>query len=141
MEEWMYSTILSLPRVGRKCSASRPGSFTLRKRAPGTHWIGGRVRPRTGLKNVEKILDPTRTRTPAPRSSIPYPVAVPITLSRLPINNGSNVEIIAKSVCVYFVSQGQNIQQPNVSVGQRETERNVSTLLTGELQNIHYDVP
>jgi hypothetical protein len=35
-------------------SASRPGRFTLRERAFGTHWIGGWVGPRTGLDDVEK---------------------------------------------------------------------------------------
>jgi hypothetical protein len=30
---------------GGEWSASRPGRFTPRERAPGTHWIGGRVGP------------------------------------------------------------------------------------------------
>jgi len=30
-------------------SASRPGRFTLRERASGTHWIGGWVGPRAVL--------------------------------------------------------------------------------------------
>jgi len=30
-------------------SASRPGRFTPRERAPGTRWIGGWVGPRAGL--------------------------------------------------------------------------------------------
>jgi len=30
-------------------SASRPGRFTLRERAPDTHWTGGWVGPRAGL--------------------------------------------------------------------------------------------
>jgi hypothetical protein len=38
---------------------------------------------RAGLDDVEKILDPTETRTPTPASSNQYPVAIPITLSRL----------------------------------------------------------
>jgi hypothetical protein len=41
------------------------------------------VDPRAGLDDVEKILDPTGTRTPTPRSSSPYPVAIPTALSRL----------------------------------------------------------
>jgi hypothetical protein len=36
--------------------------------------VGG---PRTGLDDVEKILDPTGTRTPTPLSSSPMPVAIP----------------------------------------------------------------
>jgi hypothetical protein len=40
--------------VGGEWSASRPGLFTLRERAPGTHWIGGWVGPRAALDDVEK---------------------------------------------------------------------------------------
>jgi hypothetical protein len=50
--------------VGGEWSASRPGHFTPWERAPGTHWTGGWVGPRAGLDDVEKILDPTETRTP-----------------------------------------------------------------------------
>jgi hypothetical protein len=32
-----------------------PGPFTFGEGAPGTHWIGGWVGPRTGLDNVERI--------------------------------------------------------------------------------------
>jgi hypothetical protein len=41
------------------------------------------VGPRAGLNDVEKILDPTVTRTPTPGSSSPLPVAIRATLSRL----------------------------------------------------------
>jgi len=34
---------------GGEWSASRPGRFTLRERAPGTHWIGGWVGPRAAV--------------------------------------------------------------------------------------------
>jgi hypothetical protein len=40
--------------VGGEWSASRPGRFTPRERAPGTHWIGGWVGPRAGLDDVDK---------------------------------------------------------------------------------------
>jgi hypothetical protein len=40
--------------VGGEWSVSRPGRFTPRERAPGTHWIGGWVDPRAGLDKVEK---------------------------------------------------------------------------------------
>jgi hypothetical protein len=40
--------------VGGEWSASRPGRFTTRERAPATHWIGGWVDPRAGLDDVEK---------------------------------------------------------------------------------------
>jgi hypothetical protein len=35
-------------------SAARPGRFTPRERARGTHWIGGWVDSRAGLDDVEK---------------------------------------------------------------------------------------
>jgi hypothetical protein len=40
--------------VGGEWLASRPGRFTPGERAPGTHWIGGWVKPRAGLDDVEK---------------------------------------------------------------------------------------
>jgi hypothetical protein len=40
--------------VGGDWSASRLGGFTPGKRAPGTHWIGAWVDPRTGLDNLGK---------------------------------------------------------------------------------------
>jgi hypothetical protein len=54
--------------VGGEWSASRPGRFTPRERAPGTHWIGGQVGPQSqsGQHGEEKILDPTGTRSPTP---------------------------------------------------------------------------
>jgi hypothetical protein len=54
--------------VGGEWSASRPGHFTPGERAPRTHWIGRWVDPRAGMDDVEKILDPTRTRTPTSQS-------------------------------------------------------------------------
>jgi hypothetical protein len=51
-------------------SPSRTGRFTAGEKAPGTHWIGGWLGPKTGLDEVEKILDPTGTRTPTPRPSM-----------------------------------------------------------------------
>jgi hypothetical protein len=53
--EWMYrSTFLMISAlVGGEWSASRPGHFTPGERAPGAHWIGGWVDPRTGLEDME----------------------------------------------------------------------------------------
>jgi hypothetical protein len=47
--------------VGGELSVSRPGRFTPGERAPGVHWIGGWVGPRTGLDDVEtrKFLTPS----------------------------------------------------------------------------------
>jgi hypothetical protein len=59
LEEWRYSLTQSLTSVldGREWSASHPGRFTPRERAPGTHWIGGWVGPRAvctrkSLRNI-----------------------------------------------------------------------------------------
>jgi hypothetical protein len=57
--------------AGGEWSASRPCRFIPSERAPGTHWVGGCLDPKTSLDDVEKILDPTGTRTPTPRSSSP----------------------------------------------------------------------
>jgi hypothetical protein len=64
----MYSSTLSLTSAldGGEWSASRPGSFTSRERAPGTHWIGGCVGPTVGAEAVVKrklsLLTPTGYR-------------------------------------------------------------------------------
>jgi hypothetical protein len=65
VDVWTH-IFLTSELVGGEWSASRPGRFTPGERAPGTHWIGGWVDPRAGLDDVEKILDPTGTRTPIP---------------------------------------------------------------------------
>jgi len=46
--------------------ALRPGRFTPRERAPGTHLIEGWVDPRAGVDTVvrKKFLTPTETGTP-----------------------------------------------------------------------------
>jgi hypothetical protein len=43
--------------------------------------LGG-LQSRSRRRGEEKILDPTGNRTPTPRSSRPYPVAMPTALSR-----------------------------------------------------------
>jgi hypothetical protein len=52
----MYSSTHSLTSAldGAEWSASRPGHFTPKERAPGTHWIGGWVGPRAVLDVVVK---------------------------------------------------------------------------------------
>jgi hypothetical protein len=77
----MAPPFLTLALVGDEWPVSRPCRFTPGERAPGTHWIGGWVGPRAGLEDVEKILDPTGTRTPTPRSFSPQPVTIPTALS------------------------------------------------------------
>jgi hypothetical protein len=70
MGEWMHRYIfLILVLVEGEWSASCSGRFTFGERAHGTHWIAGWVGLRSGLDDVEKILDPNRTRTPTHPSS------------------------------------------------------------------------
>jgi hypothetical protein len=74
--ERMYSSTHSLTSVldGGEWSASRPGRFTPRERAPGTHWIGFWVGPRAVLDAVVK------RKIPSPRreSNLRIPVVQPI---------------------------------------------------------------
>jgi hypothetical protein len=44
--------LLTSALAGVEWSASRPGRFNRRERAPSTHWIGGWVGPRADLKAV-----------------------------------------------------------------------------------------
>jgi hypothetical protein len=62
-------------------SVSRPGRFTPRERAPGTHLIGGCVGSRAVLYAVEKRkdLDPAENRT---RSVRPVPHRYPDSKKR-----------------------------------------------------------
>jgi hypothetical protein len=52
-----------------------PGRFTPRKRAPGTHWIGGWVGPRAVLDAVVKRKIPSPRRESDPRTTIVQPAA------------------------------------------------------------------
>jgi len=54
--EWRYSSTHSLTSAldGSEWSASRPGRFISRERAPGTYYIGVWVGPRAGLDAVAK---------------------------------------------------------------------------------------
>jgi len=47
---------------GGEWSASHPGRFTTRERAPGIHWIGGWVDPRAVLEAEVKRKIPTPRR-------------------------------------------------------------------------------
>jgi hypothetical protein len=48
------NVFLTSALVGGEWSASRPGRFTPKERAPATHWIGGWVGPRADLEDMEK---------------------------------------------------------------------------------------
>jgi hypothetical protein len=60
---------------GGQWSASRPGHFTARDRAPGTHWIEGGVGPRAVLDVVVKRKIPSPHWISNPRTPIIQPVA------------------------------------------------------------------
>jgi hypothetical protein len=53
----MDPRILTFALVGGERSASRSGRFSPGERAPGTHWIGGWVDPRTGLERIKLIIN------------------------------------------------------------------------------------
>jgi hypothetical protein len=75
MGKWLYNSAHSLTSAldGGEWSASRPGRYTSRERAPGTHWIGGWVGPRAGLDAVAK------RRIPSPRrESNSDPIVQPV---------------------------------------------------------------
>jgi len=77
IRKWSYSSTHSLTSAldGGVWSASRSGSFAPRGRAPGTHWIGGWVGPRTVLDAVVKRKIPSPRRQSNPRTLIVQPVA------------------------------------------------------------------
>jgi hypothetical protein len=56
---------------GGEWSASRPGHFTPRERAPGTRWIGGWVGPRAVMDAVVRRKIPSPRRDSNLRSSSP----------------------------------------------------------------------
>jgi hypothetical protein len=58
---------------GGERSASRPGLFTPRGRAPDTHWIGGWVGPRAVLDAVVKRKIPSPCRDSNPQLPLSYP--------------------------------------------------------------------
>jgi hypothetical protein len=58
LEEWRYNSTHSLTSAlgGGEWSASRPGRFTPRERAPGTHWIGGWMGPRAVVDALQILI-------------------------------------------------------------------------------------
>jgi hypothetical protein len=64
---------------GDEWSALRPGCFTPRERAPGTHGIGGWVSPRAVLDAVAKRKVPSPRRESNPRTPIIRPIALRYT--------------------------------------------------------------
>jgi hypothetical protein len=77
LEEWRYSSTHTLTSAvdGGDWSASRPGRFTPRERAPIIHWIGGWVGLRAALGAVVKRKIPSARWESNPRTPIVQPVA------------------------------------------------------------------
>jgi hypothetical protein len=74
--EWRYSSTHSLTSAldGGEWSASCPGCFTPRERAPCTHWIGGWADPRAILNAVVKRKIPSPHWEFNPRTPIAQPI-------------------------------------------------------------------
>jgi hypothetical protein len=68
--EVQLQAFFNLALDGGELSASRPGRFTPRERAPGTHWIGGWAGPRAVLEAVVKRKIPSPRRESNPLSSV-----------------------------------------------------------------------
>jgi len=62
-------SLLTSALDGGEWSASRPGRFTPKERASGTHWIRGWVGPRAGLGTMVRRNIPSPYRDTNPRSS------------------------------------------------------------------------
>jgi hypothetical protein len=69
--EVQFDAFLTSALDGGEWSASHPGRFTPRERAPGTHWIGGWMGPRAGLDAVVNRKIPSPCRNWNPRLSRP----------------------------------------------------------------------
>jgi hypothetical protein len=78
--------ILTSAPDGGEWSVSRLGRFTIGKRAPATHWIGGWVaEPIWTLWSTENSLALVGNRTPA--------VSIPAEVSRLLSGEGTSVKV------------------------------------------------
>jgi hypothetical protein len=77
LEEWSYCSThsLALALDGGEWSASRPGRFIPRERAPDTHWVWGWVGYRAVVDAVVKRKIPSSRRESNPRTPIFQPVA------------------------------------------------------------------
>jgi hypothetical protein len=87
--------------AGGEWSASRPVRFTLRERAPGIHWIGGRVDPKAGLHDVEKRKFLTLLGLELRPLGRPV-VASPYSDYAIPAANWTNVLHVINAPCLKY---------------------------------------
>jgi hypothetical protein len=80
MEIYLHAFLTSA-LDGGEWWASRPVRFTPKKRALGTHWIGGWADPSAGLDAVVKRKIPSPCRDSKPRLFRSQPSAIPLSYS------------------------------------------------------------
>jgi hypothetical protein len=96
---------------GGEWSGSRPGRFTAKERAPGTHWIGGWVDPRAGLDDVKKrnFLTPLGLELrslgcPARSQSLyrlRYPRSLDILFLKIDVEGLLSLKLLGKLIAVF----------------------------------------
>jgi hypothetical protein len=85
---------------GGDWSASRPGRFTPRERAPGTHWIGGWVSPRAIMSFIimqfspRSIFLPFRSKYPPQHSVLRNPYSMFLPQSERPYSTTGKVTVM-----------------------------------------------
>jgi hypothetical protein len=123
----MYSSTHSLASAldGGEWSASRPGRFTPRERAPGTHWIVGWVGLRAVLDAVVKRKIPSLRRVSNPRTPIFQPAAQRYTDWAITAHWG-NYKVILKANDELCVAESfRNINKLECQKGKQKMWRTV----------------
>jgi hypothetical protein len=87
---------LTLALDGCEWATSHPSHFTLRERAPITHWIGGWVGPRAGLNTMEK----RKIFCPYEESNLRHPAHSPLLYGLSYPNSICRSGIISLSICL-----------------------------------------
>jgi hypothetical protein len=103
--EWRHSSThsLTLALDGGEWSASRPGHFAARERAPGTHWIGDWLGPRAGLDTVVEKKNHSLCRDSNPPIIRPVVQRYTTELTRLSMLYFSS-DLAVKVLHAFFVS-------------------------------------
>jgi hypothetical protein len=140
MKEWewrcSFTHCLTSALDRGEWSASRPGHFIHRKRAPGTHWIGGWVGSRAVLDAVVKRKIPSPRRESNPRTPIIQTVAQRYTDWAITATNYLN-----KNIRLYFPSKDETqwlvLPQNYFSSGWGWAHREASAV-TGERRTVRW---